>query len=181
MSAAPPVRHPDAPRPGTQLPSHYTHCMACGVEHPAPLRVALFADEGVSVRGEYTVTELHQGAPGIAHGGVLAAVMDELLGSLNWLLMAPAVTYRLDTTFHRPVPVGTMLVLAARVVEVSDNRVFCEGEGRLGAADGPVAVRAKGEFRQVSPEHFRKHGRPDLVAAAQGDRPWRGEDETLWP
>lgn len=173
MAAHPPDRHPQAPAIGVALPSHYDRCFGCGADHPAGLGIELFAGEGVSVTGRYRVAETHQGAPGIAHGGILAAVMDELLGSLNWLLMAPAVTYRLETVFRRPVPVAAELFLAARVVSVADTTVHSEGEGRLGAADGPVAVRAVGEFRQVPAEHFRRHGRPQDVASATGRPPWR--------
>ena len=158
-------------------------CMACGAEHPNSLDVRLMAGEGVSVTGNYTVSELQQGAPGIAHGGVLAAVMDELLGSLNWLLLAPAVTYRLQTTFHRPVPVGATLDLYAEVTEVADRRVLCRGRAMLGDV---VAVRADGEFRQVSPEHFKTHGHPEFVRQASGVKPWRDPEErdpeeVVWP
>jgi acyl-coenzyme A thioesterase PaaI-like protein len=173
MTAQPPVRHPQAPTAGEPLPSHYDKCFGCGVDHPAGLGIELFADEGVAVRGRYRVTANHQGAPGIAHGGILAAVMDELLGSLNWLLMAPAVTYRLETVFRRPVPVDTVLQLSARVVSVDGAQVLSEGEGRIGSDDGPVAVRATGEFRQVPAEHFRRHGRPEDVRSATGRAPWR--------
>lgn len=154
-------------------------CMACGEDHPSSLGVVLYAGSGVDVAGSYTVNELQQGAPGIAHGGVLAAVMDELLGSLNWLLMAPAVTYRLQTTFHHPVPVGTTLDLRAEVVDVMERRVLCRGQARLPGGD--VAVRADGEFRQVSLEHFRSHGHPDFVRKASGLQPWRNPEEVVWP
>lgn len=173
MTAQPPVRHPQAPAAGAALPSHYDKCFGCGVDHPAGLHIELFASTQVAVTGRYLVTTAHQGAPGIAHGGILAAVMDELLGSLNWMLMAPAVTYRLETVFRRPVPVDEILCLAARVVSVDGATVISEGEGRLGAPDGPVAVRASGEFRQVPAEHFRRHGRPEDVQSATGRAPWR--------
>jgi acyl-coenzyme A thioesterase PaaI-like protein len=155
--------------------------MACGADHPHSLGVELFAGDGVTVTGRYTVGEYEQGAPGIAHGGVLAAVMDELLGSLNWMLMSPAVTYRLQTSFHRPVPVGATLYLEAEVIEVAEGRVHCRGRARLNVPDGPVAVRADGEFRQVPIEHFRNHGHPDYVRKATGVNPWRGEEEVVRP
>lgn len=181
MNAHQPVRAMDAPEPGTPIPSHYPLCIACGADHPHSLGVELFAGEGVSVTGHYTVGEGEQGAPGIAHGGVLAAVMDELLGSLNWILMAPAVTYRLQTFFHRPAPVGATLQLSAEVTEVGEGKVQCRGQARLNDVDGPVAVRADGEFRQVPIEHFRKHGHPDYVRQATGVNPWRKSDEVVWP
>jgi acyl-coenzyme A thioesterase PaaI-like protein len=123
------------------------------------------AGEGLRLSATFEVGPLHQGAPGLAHGGLLTAAIDEALGALNWLLMAPAVTARLETNFVRPVPVGSLLVLDARIVGVSGRKVYTAAVGRLGA-DGPIAVTASGLFIQVQLGHFRQHGRPVEVEAA---------------
>ena len=65
--------------------------------------MSITAGEGLTVSGDFTVTEHLQGAPGLAHGGLLTAAIDEILGSLNWLLAGPAVTGRLECDFRRPV------------------------------------------------------------------------------
>lgn len=170
-----PVRHPGAPAPGSQLPCHYPLCFGCGHEHASGLRMDLFAGAGTTVTGTALITEEHQGAPGLAHGGILAAVMDELLGSLNWMLMSPAVTMKLSTSFIRPVPVGTLLRLEAGIVGIDGTRVKCRGSARLDDADdadGAEAVRAEGLFAQVPVEHFLRHGRAEDVARAEGVSPW---------
>jgi acyl-coenzyme A thioesterase PaaI-like protein len=160
-----PERHPHAAAPGTEIASHYRHCFGCGEDHPGGLRLRVHAGEGLRLSATFEVGPLHQGAPGLAHGGLLTAAIDEALGALNWLLMAPAVTARLETTFVRPVPVGSLLVLDARIVGVSGRKVYTAAVGRLGAG-GPVAVTASGLFIQVQPGHFRQHGRPVEVEAA---------------
>ena len=68
-----PVRHPDAPAPGELLGAHYEQCFGCGGEQPHGLHLAARAGEGVTITAEFTVRAAHQGAPGLAHGGVLAA------------------------------------------------------------------------------------------------------------
>lgn len=169
-----PQRHPQAPAAGEPLPCHYVGCFGCGTEHDEAhggMGMVFNAGEGLAVRGSFTPSPHHQGAPGIAHGGILAAAMDELLGSLNWLLMAPSVTIRLDTRFLLPVPIGTTLALSAEIVEVAGRTVASEGRGEL--PDGRTAVTAQGWFRQVRPEHFARHGTPEFVAGARGDSPWR--------
>lgn len=166
---AQPERHPDAPAAGTALPCHFHLCYGCG-EHPLGLRMQLFAGDGVSVDGRFVVTEHHQGAPGLAHGGLLAASMDELLGSLNWLLMAPAVTAKLGVDFLRPVPVGTELGLHAEVTAIAGRKVHAVGEARFDAGAGEVAFRGTGLFVKVSSEHFARHGRDEDVAAARERR-----------
>lgn len=163
------MRHPEAPAPGELLGSHYEHCFGCGGEQPHGLHLAARAGEGVSVTAEFTVRPAHQGAPGLAHGGVLATALDETLGSLSWLLRVIAVTGRLETDFSRPVPVGTVLHLDARVVAVHGRKIYSTATGRIGGPDGPVAVRADALFVEVKVDHFIDNGRPDEIRAAMAD------------
>ncbi|MBI1376443.1 MAG: PaaI family thioesterase [Frankiales bacterium] len=174
-----PERSPAAPAPGEPIPSHYTRCYGCGVDHGSGLHLALVAGEGLSLHGTFTVTDQHQGAPGLAHGGLLTTALDDALGALNWLLSAPAVTARLEVDFRRPVPVGTTLHLRTDVVGVKGRKVFTRAVGRIGAADGPVAVTAAAMFIQVPVEHFTAHGRPEDVEQAREDRAVRSSLRNL--
>jgi acyl-coenzyme A thioesterase PaaI-like protein len=164
--AVPPVRHPDAPEPGTLLGSHYDQCFGCGELQPHGLHLAARAEEGVTVTAEFTVRPAHQGAPGLAHGGVLVSALDETLGSLQWLLRTIAVTGRLETEFVRPVPVGTTLHLRAECLGVVGRKIYSRAVGRIGSPEGPVAVRAAGVFIEVKLEHFTRNGRPEEIKAA---------------
>jgi acyl-coenzyme A thioesterase PaaI-like protein len=167
--AAAPVRHPDAPAPGQLLGAHYDQCFGCGQEQPHGLHLVTTAGEGVSVTAEFTVRPAHQGAPGLAHGGILTTALDETLGSLSWLLRTVAVTGRLETDFLRPVPVGTTLHLSARCLAVAGRKIYSTAEGRIGAPDGPLAIRADALFIRVSLEHFTRNGRPEEIKAALAD------------
>ncbi|MCL7381087.1 PaaI family thioesterase [Streptomyces sp. 35G-GA-8] len=167
--AVPPVRHPDAPAPGEPLGAHYEHCFGCGEAQPHGLQLLARAGEGVRVIAEFTVKPAHQGAPGLAHGGVLATALDETLGSLNWLLRVVAVTGRLQTEFLRPVPVGTSLYLEAETTAVHGRKIYCTATGRLGGPEGPVAVRADALFIEVKIDHFIDNGRQEEIRAAMAD------------
>ncbi|MFD9634027.1 PaaI family thioesterase [Streptomyces violascens] len=164
-----PVRHPEAPAPGELLGAHYGHCFGCGDGQPHGLHLAARAEEGVRVTAEFTVREAHQGAPGLAHGGVLATALDETLGSLNWLLRVIAVTGRLETDFARPVPVGTVLHLEAEVTAVAGRKIYSRATGRIGGPEGLVAVRAQALFIEVKVDHFIDNGRPAEIQAAMSD------------
>lgn len=159
-----PARHPDAVAVGERLPSHYELCYGCGGGHPAGLHMVLTAGER-SVHAVFEVTEMHQGAPGLAHGGLLATAFDEALGALNWLLLVPAVTARLETDFRSPVPVGSVLHIDAELVGQVGRKVYARAVGRLGRG-GPPALTASALFVQVPLEHFRRNGRPEDVASA---------------
>jgi acyl-coenzyme A thioesterase PaaI-like protein len=98
--------------------------------------------------------EDHQGAPGLAHGGLLSLAFDEALGKLMWLLRAPAVTARLETDFLRPVPLGSTLHISARITGQVNRKVYGSAEGRLNSPDGPIALRAAALYVIVPMEHF---------------------------
>jgi acyl-coenzyme A thioesterase PaaI-like protein len=172
LSSAPagvarPEPHPDAPAPGTVLPAHFVGCFACG-ELEGGLRMRFVAGDALTVRGEFTVHAHHQGAPGIAHGGVLSAAFDEGLGFLQTHLREPAVTASLRTEFLRPVPVGTVLHLQCRIEGREGRKIWTSGTGTLGA-DGPLAIRAEALFVTVPAEHFVRHSGPAAAATESYD------------
>lgn len=163
-----PQRHRDAPAPGSELGPHYAHCFACG-NQPGGLRMHFTTGEDLTVTSRFEVTEHHQGAPGLAHGGLLTCAFDEALGALGALLREPMVTGRLETDFRRPVPVGTTLHIAARIEGRSGRKIYVSADGHLDAPDGPVAVQSKALYITVPVEHFGRYGRAAEVEAARTD------------
>ena len=168
--AAIPDPHPQAPAPQTELPPHYRDCFGCGDRHATGLHLHVRTGEGLAVDTSFTVADTHQGAGGLAHGGIIATAIDESLGYLMWLVGTPAVTSRLEVDYLRPVPVGSTLAIAARVTGVDGRRIYTEAVGRI---DGQDAVRARGLFVTVTPEHFTTHGWPDQgIVSDEAHRLW---------
>ena len=149
-----PQRHPKAPPIGSQIPSHFGHCFGCGELHPTGLHLIAHAGEGQNLTAVFTVTEDHQGAPGLAHGGLLSLAFDEALGKLMWLIRSPAVTARLETDFLLPVPLGTVLHISAAITGQVNRKVYCSAVGRIDSVNGPIAVRAAALFVVVPMQHF---------------------------
>lgn len=175
-----PQRAPGAPGPGEALVSHYRHCFGCGTDHPTGLHQRATAGEGMDVVAVVEITQAHQGAPGLAHGGVIATAMDEAMGVVTRLLRLPVVTVRLEVDYRQPVPVGTTLHIASRITGQRGRKVYTEALGHLGAADGPVAVEAAALFLQVPLEHFLDHGNAEQLKEAIDERrrsgvTWEGE------
>lgn len=133
-------------------------CFGCGNEAESGLRLRHTGAQDGVVTCEFTVRTEHQGAPGLCHGGVLATAMDEALGGAAWLLGNRYVTGRLETDYLAPVPVGSDVHLRAWCTGVDGRKAYLEGEARVGAPDGPVAVRAAGVFIEVPQEHFVPQG-----------------------
>ena len=84
------------------------------------------------------VGDYHQGAPGLAHGGIIATAMDEAMGALNRLLLVPVVTVHLEVDYVRPVPVGSTAVST----EERPTVVNVGGPARLSRADFARSVAA---------------------------------------
>jgi acyl-coenzyme A thioesterase PaaI-like protein len=174
--------HPNAPAPGSKLGVHFGECFGCGDEQEAGLHLQSVIGEGHIVRSQFVVTAAHQGAPGLAHGGLLACAFDEALGAtVGNLLHRPAVTGRLETDFKRPVPVGSTLHISAKLDGMSGRKIYASADGRLDAEDGPIAVRARALFVIVELEHFATHGDPEAAkkladAHAKAEREREGWD-----
>jgi acyl-coenzyme A thioesterase PaaI-like protein len=164
-----PVRHPEAPPPGTELGVHYPYCFACGDRQPNGLHLRVMAAEGVAVTAEFEVGTAHQGAPGLIHGGLLSLAFDEALGSVNWMLRTPAVTGRLETDYLKPVPVARTVYISAWCEGAHGRKLYHRAEGRLDGPDGELVARAGALFIQVGLEHFTTHGRAEEVRAVLDD------------
>lgn len=165
-----PERSEGAPNPGDVVPSHYRWCLGCGIDHPGGLHMRVVAGPHMDMLCSLEIGQFHQGAPGLAHGGMIATAMDEAMGVLNRLLGVPAVTVHLEVDYRRPVPVGTLLHIRTEIVGQWGRKVYTQGEARLDAPDGPLAVSAAALFLQVPLEHFLDHGNPEQIAAAIEDR-----------
>jgi uncharacterized protein (TIGR00369 family) len=96
------------------------HCFVCGVENPLGLHLKFYESEPGEVVAEYTLPENYQGYPGVAHGGIVAAMLDEVAGRcLMGDREAPRFmfTARLNVTYRKNVPVGQPLKLVGKAVD----------------------------------------------------------------
>jgi acyl-coenzyme A thioesterase PaaI-like protein len=93
----------------------------------------------------------HQGGPGIAHGGIVGAALDEACGLLATWHRFPTVTARFAIRFRRPAPINRPLLVSARVTSDRGRRIEISGELRDG---DELLADAEGTFLHVPLEHF---------------------------
>ena len=138
-----------------RLPPHTPTCMGCGPDNPNGLQMTVFLS-GREVYTDLVFDDKHSGAPGLAHGGAIAAACDDLFGFTLWVARPPPVTPALSVGYLRPVPLYQPHRIVARV----DNRegrtlhVSATGTGQ----DGIVRFTATATFVAVDAEHFAAHG-----------------------
>ena len=101
-------------------------CFGCSPTHPHGFHLS-FQREGDGVVTRFLPTELHQGPPGIMHGGLVATVADE---AAAWALIAARGRFGFTTTmearFARPVRVGKETVARAAIVKDAGRIVRVE-------------------------------------------------------
>ena len=126
------------------------HCFACGELNEHGLHMALHAQDG-RCWSDLTLDARFQGWDEIAHGGILATVLDEVMA---WTLVtndAWSVTAKLTVAFHRPVPIGRPIRAEGWIVETR-RRVSRTAASITDAGTGEVLASAEGMYVAASAE-----------------------------
>ena len=94
-----------------------------------------------------------EGPPGHAHGGSMAAVLDEALGAAAWMAGYPVLARTLTTEFVSMLPIGQVVVFEARIIAIEAGIVRIEG--RISSIEGKPFATAEGVYVKLSPERLR--------------------------
>lgn len=123
----------------------YRQCFGCGPAHPTGLRVRCFKNSD-RVISPIVIAPEYAGPPGVAHGGIVAAYLDEILaGAVVAGAGKVAVTGELTVRFVQPVPVGRPIL--GRGTMVADHGRYIDVEGRLEELGTErVLATARGRF-----------------------------------
>ena len=144
-----PAEHPVEPAPpgGPDYEFEPHNCFACGELNKGGLQLKLHLGQRRSW-SDFVLDDRFEGWAGIAHGGILATILDEVMA---WALVAEdnwGVTARMSIDFKRPVMVGThvrgegwivrsrrRLVDTAGHIVGPDERILATAEAVYAAAD----------------------------------------------
>ena len=124
-------------------------CFICGINNSFGLKTKFYEIDGRFLISISTTVEEHQSYPGIVHGGISAAILDEAIGRSIFCLDKEiwGVTTDLAIKYKHPVPLNQKLYTRAKITE-NKGRIFY-GEGELLLEDGTVAVTGKGKYMRV--------------------------------
>jgi acyl-coenzyme A thioesterase PaaI-like protein len=96
-------------------------CFICGLENPVGLHLHIYATAPGIVETTYIAPEHFQGYPGILHGGIVAALIDEISGRA---LMGSdptnprfMFTAKLEVKYRRNVPIGKPLKIIGKAMK----------------------------------------------------------------
>ncbi|MDQ3586841.1 MAG: PaaI family thioesterase [Actinomycetota bacterium] len=126
--------------------SHHDLCFGCGQANLFGLQLELTRRSGGGVTGRFFVKQDHQGSPGYAHAGVIAAALDEAMALLLRGEGTYALTGRLEIDLSAPAPVGAFVELEAEVDEAEGRRLTLTATAR--GETGELA-KASGVFLEL--------------------------------
>ena len=121
-----------------------------GASNPTSVELDVRYDAD-DVVADVTLRRSFEGAPGRAHGGIVAAAFDDVTGFVIAQLQEPAFTGELTVRYVAPVPVDVPLEMRARLDGRERRKLFISGVAR---ADSQVIATCHATYVTVDPSTF---------------------------
>jgi acyl-coenzyme A thioesterase PaaI-like protein len=138
-----------------------------GLQNPVGLHIQYRLDRSGPAAGEpdadppghlivadWIADERHMGFPGIVHGGLIGAILDDAMGRCAALCHRWVVTGRLDTRFRAAAPIGEVLRIEAWMTRYL--RRLVSARARILLPDGSLVAEATGTYLPLTPELERR-------------------------
>lgn len=129
---------------------HFPDCVVSGQANPLGIAIVCTRD-GEEAVAKVTLGAAFEGAPGRAHGGIVAAVFDDTMGYVLMMERTPAYTGRLSITYRAPTPVGEEIEFRARLRRRTGRKLDIVGQAHHGET---LVAEAEGLFIAVDPASF---------------------------
>ena len=131
-------------------------CFGCGQNNPIGMKLH-FTKDGETIRTEFTPHKMHQGWPGLLHGGILGCLLDEVMSNVAYATGNTCVTASIEIRQRQPVKVEVPLVITAWITR--HRKKLIETAGRVTLKDGTII--AESTAKQFIAEN--RAGQPDKV------------------
>lgn len=151
-SQQPFARHPDTDYPQGRFSHDFDDRPVSGSSSPYGFDLDLHR-HGDEIEALVTLRSAHEGAPNRSHGGIVAALFDDVFGFVLGVIHEPAFTGDLFIRYHAPTPLFSELACRVRLAGRDGRKILLEGE-LTETATRTVCARAKATFITVDPEVF---------------------------
>lgn len=128
----------------------FVDSVVSGGANPMGLGALLWRDGETAVM-ETTLGRAFEGAPGRSHGGVIAALVDEAMGSLMGMRGELAFTARLTIDFRSPTPLNEPVTARAWLAERDGRKLTLRASVHAGEL---LVAEADALFIAVDPAKF---------------------------
>lgn len=129
----------------TLAPNPVNKCFGCGGANDLGMKLT-FMQDNVKRRivGKFILGAAYQGGGGMAHGGIIATLLDEAMGKVCRFREVRAVTAELTVQYLKPVKVDEEIVVEGYEADIKGRNLFLVGEIRNSA--GEVLAKGTGRF-----------------------------------
>jgi uncharacterized protein (TIGR00369 family) len=129
----------------------YDGCYVCGQAHPRGLRTRFFVGDDEQVHAWFCPDETQTGYEGVVHGGVIGALLDEILG---WPIALKtgrlSFTGELTIRFVKPISPGHTYLATA--YPGTHRGRYWEARGDIRDKSDEICAKAQGKYFLLSPE-----------------------------
>ena len=132
-------------------------CFICGLKNPVGLHLHIYETEPGVVESNYTAPEHFQGYPGVLHGGIVGAILDEISGR-SQMGSDPQFprfmfTAKLEVKYRKNVPIGKSLRIIGKAGKSKGKTAEAWG-GIYDAQTSELLAESNALLINVPPEQF---------------------------
>jgi len=126
-------------------PNPANHCFGCGGANDSGMKLSFELDQETGrAEGKLVLGTRYGGGAGFAHGGVIAILLDEVMGKISKLSEERAVTAELNIEYRKPVPLDAEILVSGWQENEKGRNRFRIGE--IHDANGNLLARGRGRF-----------------------------------
>jgi uncharacterized protein (TIGR00369 family) len=126
-------------------PNPANNCFGCGGANDFGMKLTFEVDrETGRASGKFVLGPRYGGGAGFVHGGVIAVLLDEVMGKISKLSEERAVTAELNIEYRKPVPTDAEIVVSGWQEDEKGRNRFRVGE--IHDAQGNLLARGRGRF-----------------------------------
>lgn len=128
------------------------NCFVCGIENQGSLKTKFYEIENGELMSLSHPNPIHQSYPDRMHGGIISAILDEVIGRAIMIEdpQAWGVTVELNIKYKKPVTLDKPVKAIARITR--NTRLIFEGTGEIILEDGSIAATGYAKYVKMSIE-----------------------------
>jgi len=127
------------------------YCFACGTANPIGLDLHFYRASD-TICTDITLGRQHEGWEGMAHGGIIPTLLDEVMSwAILYFRKVFFVTRKMEVKYIKPVFIGIPLTIKGRLMESTEPPKI-RASAEIMDDQGNVLARGSGEFVAVPEE-----------------------------
>lgn len=131
-------------------PNPENACFGCGGANESGMKLAFEQNNAArKITGRFVLGQRYAGGGGMAHGGIIAVLLDEAMGKVCRFRGARAVTAELNVQYLKPVNVENEIIVEAHEEEQLKKGRSLFHVGEIRTVGGEVLARGRGRFVMI--------------------------------